>query len=117
MRKTDLFRRDFRPRVHREGSLGYLSTCDALVFLQGLKDEVADIVFLDPPFNLGKDYGLKAGLEGLTPDAYRDYMKLVLLEACQFSNGADRTLLPHFVRRRHLQATSIKLISTGSPSR
>jgi site-specific DNA-methyltransferase (adenine-specific) len=30
---------------------------DCLAFLRSLRDESADLVFLDPPFNLGKTYG------------------------------------------------------------
>lgn len=36
---------------------GEIVCCDALDFLNALQDNVADVVFLDPPFNLGKQYG------------------------------------------------------------
>lgn len=32
---------------------------DALAFLRSLKTQSANVVFLDPPFNLGKDYGVE----------------------------------------------------------
>src|SRR5260370_7464214 len=35
---------------------GDLVRADALAFLKGLPDTVADIVFLNPPFNLAKTY-------------------------------------------------------------
>jgi site-specific DNA-methyltransferase (adenine-specific) len=38
---------------------GDIINADALEFLESLKDECADIIFLDPPFNLGKVYGKK----------------------------------------------------------
>lgn len=46
-----------------------------------LRDEVADLVFLDPPFNLGKDYGPRASLENSHRDEYDVYMRGVLDEA------------------------------------
>ncbi len=36
---------------------GQISLGDALVFLNSILDDSASIIFLDPPFNLGKDYG------------------------------------------------------------
>lgn len=38
---------------------GVVACADALDFLNQLKPQCADIVFLDPPFNLGKRYGSK----------------------------------------------------------
>ena len=43
-------------RVHALDQ-GQLVCGDALEFLVSLNDECADVVFLDPPFNLGKKYG------------------------------------------------------------
>src|SRR5256885_1469546 len=36
---------------------GQIFNGDALTFLRAVRDAVADVVFLDPPFNLGKLYG------------------------------------------------------------
>lgn len=38
---------------------GQIVCCNAIDFLGSVKDETADILFLDPPFNLGKKYGSK----------------------------------------------------------
>ena len=38
---------------------------DALEFLNSLKEQCADIVFLDPPFNLGKKYGTSSRKDDL----------------------------------------------------
>jgi site-specific DNA-methyltransferase (adenine-specific) len=46
--------------------LGHLYQGDCLTFMAGQPDEIADLVFADPPFNLGKDYG-----QGIS-DAHRE---------------------------------------------
>ena len=52
---------------------------DALNFLKCLKEECADIIFLDPPFNLGKKYGNSAKKDDLLSNyEYFDYMSSVL---------------------------------------
>lgn len=38
---------------------GEVVCCDAIDLLYALRDETADVIFLDPPFNLGKQYGAK----------------------------------------------------------
>jgi site-specific DNA-methyltransferase (adenine-specific) len=49
-----------RPHLHRKwdgpGPRGELYHADALLFLRGIRSKTAGIVFLDPPFNLGKNY-------------------------------------------------------------
>ena len=39
---------------------GILFEADSLKILPNIKDEIADVIFADPPFNLGKDYGNKS---------------------------------------------------------
>jgi site-specific DNA-methyltransferase (adenine-specific) len=51
---------------------------DALSFLTAMRDNVADVVFLDPPFNLGKDYGRANRVELYEPESYDLYMRSVL---------------------------------------
>ncbi len=54
---------------------------DALVFLRNLQKDVANIIFLDPPFNLGKDYG-KGKLNDLKPnDQYLLWLKEIIKES------------------------------------
>ena len=54
---------------------GLLYQGDCLDLLLSLDDDVADVVFADPPFNLGKDYG-KAATGRRIPDSLkeRDYL-------------------------------------------
>jgi len=74
---------------------GYVSNCDALLFLGSLRDGVADVVFLDPPFNLGKDYGRHAHLETANPDAYDIYMRSVLRESVRVLRAGGALFLYH----------------------
>ncbi len=41
-------------------NLGILFEADCLKILPNIKDKIADVIFADPPFNLGKDYGNKS---------------------------------------------------------
>ena len=36
---------------------GILFNCDCMLLFSGMRSESVDLVFADPPFNLGKDYG------------------------------------------------------------
>ncbi len=59
--------------------LGEAVCDDALHFLNCLHDECADIIFLDPPFNLGKKYGSSSKRDDLIDDdQYLEYMTSVL---------------------------------------
>jgi len=48
--------RPYEGKVFRHNA-GEIICSDALTLLRSLRNECADIVFLDPPFNLGKKYG------------------------------------------------------------
>ena len=58
---------------------GDIVCADALDCVNALRDGCADIVFLDPPFNLGKAYG-KNGSQGdkKKEEEYLDYMRRVI---------------------------------------
>lgn len=45
------------PKAAYTTGLGALFSTDCMKVLPGLADEVADTIFADPPFNLGKQYG------------------------------------------------------------
>lgn len=74
-----------RPKPEKEwsrGSAQQLFSCDALDLMKAMRDHVADIVFLDPPFNLGKRYGNRAPREDRMPrDRYSRYLSFVLKES------------------------------------
>jgi site-specific DNA-methyltransferase (adenine-specific) len=78
---------------------GDIACCDALDLLTSLRHESADIVFLDPPFNLGKAYGKNgAGADRLTEDDYLEYMTLVLNESVNVLKKGGALYLYHIPR-------------------
>jgi site-specific DNA-methyltransferase (adenine-specific) len=60
---------------------------DALAFLSNLQDDVASIVFLDPPFNLGKDYGNGKGHDRRPHTQYISWLLALIRES-------ERVLMP-----------------------
>jgi site-specific DNA-methyltransferase (adenine-specific) len=82
LQKTALFRRNLSlETVARYGSTGMFTATDALQFLQALRPGIADVVFLDPPFNLGKNYGIASRVEVAPPAEYQKYLKAVVEES------------------------------------
>jgi site-specific DNA-methyltransferase (adenine-specific) len=76
-----------RPRGHwiskpadlTSASGGEVVCCDALEVVASLKPEVADVVFIDPPFNLGKLYGqADEQADRLTDASYFEYLSALL---------------------------------------
>jgi site-specific DNA-methyltransferase (adenine-specific) len=59
------------------------TSTDGLTFLQSLRSDVADVVFLDPPFNLGKNYGIVSRIEVAPPTEYERYIESVLVESAR----------------------------------
>lgn len=67
------------PENVRRLNQGYLVCSDALDLLRSLKEECADLVFLDPPFNLGKKYGANdRESDKITESEYEDFILNVL---------------------------------------
>lgn len=57
---------------------------EALEFLRGLRSDSAAIVFLDPPFNLGKSYSKShPHLDSRPESEYRRWMSSILAESCR----------------------------------
>jgi site-specific DNA-methyltransferase (adenine-specific) len=72
---------------------------DALHFLNCLQDECADIVFLDPPFNLGKPYGSSSKKDDLlNEDQYSKYMTSVLWRSAIVLKKGGALYLYHIPR-------------------
>jgi site-specific DNA-methyltransferase (adenine-specific) len=75
---------------------GSVTAGDALVFLQSIRKERADIVFLDPPFNLGKEYGARRKrLDALDPSEYEQWLKRILVEAVRILRPGGTLYLYH----------------------
>jgi len=63
---------------------GHIVTDDALSAMKAIRAEVADIVFLDPPFNLGKRYGNSPPrADKQQRPAYADFLRSILLESAR----------------------------------
>lgn len=65
-------------------SNGEIACADALDFLNSLVEGCADIVFLDPPFNLGKAYGKNGSNDDRKKeDEYVDYMQQLIIRCSE----------------------------------
>ncbi len=63
-------------------SQGILFEADCLNILPKIKDEIADVIFADPPFNLGKDYGNKSN-DSLADSEYLNWCFAWINECCR----------------------------------
>jgi site-specific DNA-methyltransferase (adenine-specific) len=78
---------------------GDIVCSDALDFLNALKEESADIIFLDPPFNLGKQYGKKgAKADLIADDDYFRYLSKVIERAASVLKKGGALYLYHIPR-------------------
>ena len=69
-------------RYNRRELKGSIYLGDALKFLKSLPSDSAEIVFLDPPFNLGKTYSVDAPhLDRMPEEAYQEWMVTILQES------------------------------------
>jgi site-specific DNA-methyltransferase (adenine-specific) len=75
---------------------GEIVCADALDFLNALKDECADIVFLDPPFNLGKAYGKNGSHDDRKKEGdYLDYMQRIIARSAAVLKDGGALYLYH----------------------
>jgi site-specific DNA-methyltransferase (adenine-specific) len=93
--KVLLFQPRSRMKVVSTVCDGVLTCGDALMFSRALRSEIADIVFLDPPFNLGKEYGIARWLENGDADAYEFYMKKIIREMVRVLKPGGALFLYH----------------------
>jgi len=95
LRRHDLFLPRPKIEIIPTGGGNHLARSDALAFCQALRDGIADIVFLDPPFNLGKDYGIARWLEDGDADSYEFYLKKLIREAVRILKPGAALFLYH----------------------
>ncbi len=75
---------------------GEIVCTDALSLLRALREESASVVFLDPPFNLGKAYGTNGTNADRKSDAqYRTYLARVIRRACAVLETGGALYLYH----------------------
>ena len=84
-------------RVYKSGrGRGSLFLGDACAFLKSLRSATAGIVFLDPPFNLGKHYRKgDPSLDRRTVPAYEEWMKDILEESVRILAPGGALYLYH----------------------
>jgi len=88
--------RSRKPKNARKLGGGYLVRCDALELLGNLRNECADIVFLDPPFNLGKKYGSSERKADRNIESeYEQFMQSVLSESVRILRPGGALYLYH----------------------
>ena len=86
------------PRLFRFPQ-GDIVCSDALVFLSSLRKASADIVFLDPPFNLGKRYGDNVTTsDRLAEEEYFQYLSKVLNRSVYILKNGGALYLYHLPR-------------------
>jgi site-specific DNA-methyltransferase (adenine-specific) len=79
----------------RKNIEGYVAAGDSLKFLKSIRKESADIVFLDPPFNLGKKYYARKKIDVMPPRVYEGWLKEVLIEAVRILRPGGTLYLYH----------------------
>lgn len=72
---------------------------DALAFLQSLKSDTASIVFLDPPFNLGKIYSRNHHVDDHDDWYYESWLEQVLVESVRILRPGGALYLYHIPLR------------------
>lgn len=75
---------------------GFLCQAEALEFLRSLKAEAASIIFLDPPFNLGKQYSRRQRALDRKPEQdYYQWLKDVVSESSRILGKGGALYLYH----------------------
>jgi site-specific DNA-methyltransferase (adenine-specific) len=83
-------------RFKRKSVRGEIWLGDAIQFLQSLPEASADIVFLDPPFNLGKQYDAKHPKADRRPEVeYEAWLKKVLKESIRVAKQGGAVYVYH----------------------
>lgn len=78
---------------------GEIVQCDALDLLNAIQDETADVLFLDPPFNLGKKYGAKGRNADLMAESeYLAFIQQLLERAVDVLKPGGALFLYHLPR-------------------
>jgi site-specific DNA-methyltransferase (adenine-specific) len=91
--------RDTPPRIVSSFRAGDVVCDDALACLKALQSDIADIIFLDPPFNLGKVYNAEGGRgDRLEETLYEAFMKAVINESERVLRPGGAIFLYHIPR-------------------
>jgi len=74
---------------------GKVVCCDAIEFLKSLPSDCARVIFLDPPFNLGKQYNKTQNLDRRPEEEYRKWLVGVASESVRVLEPGGALLLYH----------------------
>jgi site-specific DNA-methyltransferase (adenine-specific) len=87
------------PGVHARHGSSEVVCCNAQEMLATMNDAVADLVFLDPPFNLGKRYGRQTSrADQLGEGEYERFLGSILREAQRIMKPGAALFLYHLPR-------------------
>ena len=90
--------KEYWGRIHRFND-GEIVCDDALAFLNALRPECADVVFLDPPFNLGKKYGRSGrASDKIKEEQYFDNLVQVIHSSSEVLKPGGALFLYHLPR-------------------
>lgn len=78
------------------GSKGLLFRSDCLDLLANIKSNVIDLAFVDPPFNLGKDYDVPDFHDAYATEMYRGWCHTWLLELVRVLKPGGALFLYHW---------------------
>jgi site-specific DNA-methyltransferase (adenine-specific) len=77
------------------GSQGLLFRADVLDLLANIRDGSIDVVFVDPPFNLGKDYKTPEFSDVMAAEMYRGWCRTWILELIRVLRPGGSFFLYH----------------------
>lgn len=84
------------PKLAYMGKSGILFQGDSVLLLQKIKSDSIDLVFVDPPFNLGKDYRTESFSDLIATETYRQWCHLWLLEVTRVLKPGGSLFLYHW---------------------
>jgi len=86
----------YPPKLMYSGEEGLLFQGDCLSLLSKMSPDSIDLVFADPPFNLGKRYESEAFTDTLETEAYRSWCQTWLLEMVRILSPGGALFLYHW---------------------
>ncbi len=78
------------------GETGVLFQADCLDLLANIRNDSVDLVFVDPPFNLGKDYATPEFKDDMAAESYRGWCRTWLLELVRVLRPGGALFLYHW---------------------
>jgi len=86
----------YPPKLVYASTEGILFQGDCLALMSQMLPDSVDLVFADPPFNLGKKYGSEAFTDTLETEAYRSWCQTWLLEMARVLRPGGSLFLYHW---------------------